>query len=130
MINAVLRKTADKLVRECAAVKSGESVLLLADTESDAQAVNALVQAISDVGAEPIIVTMTPRQRPQQPPPEPIDELQKRVDVLFNVSRYSTGATFGLLQARLEYGLRFITMTNLKSEIMASPGECGLRRAI
>lgn len=61
MLEFELQKAADRLIREMLRVKTGETVLITADTSSDETVVNATAASAHAAGAKPVVLrTVTP----------------------------------------------------------------------
>ena len=58
MIKTELHTAADKLVREIFGVKPGESVVLTADYDSNANVLRAVSDSVREVGAQVMVITV------------------------------------------------------------------------
>ena len=75
---------------DCAAVKPGETVLIVTDTKLTKIA-QVLVAATYERGAEPVMTVIKPRDRDGQEPPALVAEAMKHADVI--LSPVSTSIT-------------------------------------
>ncbi|MBU7043795.1 MAG: aminopeptidase [Theionarchaea archaeon] len=101
---------AKKVVKECAATKPKEKVLIITDTEMDFSISIALASAAYYEGAEPLVVLMTPRKGHAEEPPLPIREAMQVSDVIITPTSktlFHTQAT----RDSIKKGARFLSMT-------------------
>jgi len=76
-----LTQAAYKLVTEMRPVKSGQNVLISADSASDMRVVKATAGAVLAVGGNPTIVWYPTQPEPMMPPPEPLSRAVTGADV-------------------------------------------------
>lgn len=81
-------QVSSKLLQQCLGLKSGESLLIVAD-DSKVELARALYQAGQQLGAESILTVMKERQKSGQEPPEAIGEAMKRANVVICVTEHS-----------------------------------------
>jgi leucyl aminopeptidase (aminopeptidase T) len=62
-------------------VKPGDNVLIVADTKTEPLVWQALAAACVEVGADPIVTIMTPREFHQSEPPRPVAEAMMKSDL-------------------------------------------------
>lgn len=120
MQKILMSRGANTLVTVCAAVQTGEQVLIVTEAEmlSIAEAVAAAVYA---VGAEPTIAVMTPRQADGQEPPANVAAAMRVSDVFFAAVRTSITHTHAVRDA-VEAGSRGIMLTQFNESMMISGG--------
>lgn len=97
-------------------VQKGESVLIITDTGKEKIA-EALFDAASDAGAEPVIVKMLPRKRHGEEPPKAIANMMLDASVIIGVTTFS----FTHTQARRNAsraGARIATMPGITDKMM------------
>ena len=80
MYEIQMAKGALKVLEVCASVKPGEEVLILADYNME-RIGKALATAAHQLGAEPILTYLVPRQRDGQEPPKAVADAMKRAEV-------------------------------------------------
>ncbi|MGH7773996.1 MAG: aminopeptidase, partial [Candidatus Binatia bacterium] len=96
-----LQASVRNVVRTCARVQPGELVCIAADTNTLSIAL-ALVEAVREAGAEPVMVTMTPRRAHGNEPPRVVAAAMKAADVVIQPVTYAithTDATQDALRA-------------------------------
>lgn len=103
----------------CMDVKAGENVLVITD-DAKWSIGNALYQAAKELGADAMLVTMTPRQVSGQEPPAAIAAAMLAADVVLCPMSTSITHTRAKIEAT-EAGARIATMPNI-SEDMFSQG--------
>src|SRR5207247_8679616 len=74
-----LRESVRNVVRQCARVRPGELVCVAADTQTMPIAL-AIVEAVEEGGAEPVLVTMLPRRAHGNEPPRVVAAAMKAAD--------------------------------------------------
>jgi len=95
-------RAARKAVEEVMPVKSGENVVITADTISDSRVVNAVAQAVYAAGAHPIVLRYETQPDAQMEPPAPVAAALKAADVWF------------------EFGVQYILYTDARREATAA----------
>lgn len=114
---------ARKIVLECARVESSENVLIITDTGRDLAVAYAFMQAVSEVGAEPVVVTMKQRSSPGEEPPPHVKEAMLHSDVILQATTTIMAYTDAKKEA-CAAGARFAAMTGMLPEIVKSPAVC------
>jgi aminopeptidase len=112
-------KGAVNLLRVCARARSGESVLVVADFETDPHIGNTIIAAANSLGIEASMVTMKARSLPGSEPPGPIVSAMLSSDVVISVASttlYHSNARFAACGA----GTRFLSMTGCTMPVLAS----------
>ncbi len=104
------------VVRVCARVQPGELVCIAADLNTLAIA-QALLEAVREAGAEPVLVTMTPRRAHGNEPPRVVAAAMKAADAVIQPVTYAmthTDATRDALRA----GARVLVLRGVTEDIM------------
>ena len=68
---ATVAQTAERVVRDFLAVAPGERFVVVVDTRTDPEIAEALIRATLDVGGDPVVITIAPRERSGAEPPDP-----------------------------------------------------------
>ena len=111
-----LQESVRNVVRTCARVQPGELVCIAADTQTMPIAA-ALVEAVKEAGAEPVVVTMLPRRAHGNEPPRVVAAAMKAADVVIQPVTYAmthTDATRDALRA----GARVLVLRGVTEDIM------------
>jgi len=111
-----LQESVRTVVRTCARVQPGELVCIAADTQTMPIAM-AIVEAVKEVGAEPVVVTMLPRRAHGNDPPRVVAAAMKAADVVIQPVTYAmthTDATRDALRA----GARVLVLRGVTEDIM------------
>lgn len=115
-----MRKGAEKLVRVCANVQPGESVLVVTDPEKRAIA-EAVVDAAAEQGANVTLCVMATRQLDGEEPPEPVAAAMRASDVIFTPVAISITHTAAIRDA-CAAGARAVIMTGFTPRMMEQGG--------
>jgi 2,5-dihydroxypyridine 5,6-dioxygenase len=105
---------------DCAAVKPGENVVILADTNK-IRVAEALAGASVAVGAIPTIIINTPSGMHGRQPPTPAIAACARSDVFFLPTSFSTTHTDARIQA-IHNGARGCTMCDVTEDTLSTGG--------
>ncbi len=116
MITAELKRAADIAVIRCMGVKSGESVLIIVDTPQR-EFGPLLAAPCLAVGAEPLIVEMTPRENHGVEPPDVVKRAMLGADVILMPTTKSLSHTSARLAAT-ERGKRIASMPMITPSVM------------
>lgn len=111
-----LQDSVRNVVRTCARVQPGELVCIAADTQTMPIAL-AIVEAVKEVGAEPVVVTMLPRRAHGNDPPRVVAAAMQAADVVIQPVTYAmthTDATRDALRA----GARVLVLRGITEDIM------------
>ncbi|MGQ0571167.1 MAG: aminopeptidase [Armatimonadota bacterium] len=111
-----LQESVRNVVSTCAHVRHGELVCIAADTETMPIAL-AILEAVKEVGAEPVMVTMTPRRAHGNEPPRVVAAAMKAADVVIQPVTYAmthTDATRDAMRA----GARVLVLRGITEDIM------------
>jgi len=106
-------------LERCLAVRPGEAVLIVTDTEKE-RIGRALFSRAVELGSEAAILTMLPRSKHGEEPPGPVAGAMKRADVVICPTKYSLTHTRARKEA-CEAGARIATMPGV-TEHMLSEG--------
>jgi 2,5-dihydroxypyridine 5,6-dioxygenase len=113
-------KGAKTLIDTCAAVKSGENVLIITD-----HYMTPIARPLASMAyvreAEVIVATMLPRGGHGQEPPPPIAEAMKKADVIFTPVSHSITHTRSVKEA-CQAGARIIVMTGFSERMLVRGG--------
>jgi leucyl aminopeptidase (aminopeptidase T) len=102
-----LHEITGHVVRDCLGVKSGESFLILVDSRTSPELGRGLFENAVELGAEPLLAELKPRQRSGEEPSKVAAEAMKSADVVIacaSTSLYHTEAK-GAAQAANVRGL-------------------------
>jgi len=110
--------TARMAVRDCAAVKRSEDVLIVTDTNK-VRIADALAKASREVGAETVISIMSPREMHGNEPPRMVAAAMRAVDVIFAPTSYSMTHTDAMVEAT-RAGARAIILRGITEKMMVS----------
>jgi leucyl aminopeptidase (aminopeptidase T) len=77
-----LEATTERVVRDYLAVRAGERFVVVTDTSTSPSIAPALMGHAGDIGAESVCVTMAPRTRSGEEPPEPVAAAMVWADVV------------------------------------------------
>jgi leucyl aminopeptidase (aminopeptidase T) len=75
-------ETATRVVRDYLGVRAGERFVIVVDRRTDREIPDALVASASDLGADPVVVTIEPRARSGEEPPAPAAAAMHSADVV------------------------------------------------
>lgn len=108
------------IVENCAGVKSGESVLIVTDTNM-VEIAEVLAQAVQERDAEPIIAVMIPRKGHGEEPPPSVSEAMKKANVFLTPVSTSITHTRSTKEA-VAAGSRGIIMTAFTEDLLIRGG--------
>jgi leucyl aminopeptidase (aminopeptidase T) len=112
-----LYRSAMKTVRDLALVKSGENVLILADTAIDWEMIKALASASYALGAEPSIMIYETRDEVDLEPPRHVGEAMKASDVIISLPLMYILHTKAYNEA-MRAGARILELTGMDPDMM------------
>lgn len=104
-----------RVLTSCMAVKASETVLVVTDDEK-LQIGQALYQAAKELGADAMLVTMSPREVSGQEPPACIAAAMKAADVVLCPMSTSITHTRAKIEAA-KAGARIATMPNITEDM-------------
>lgn len=111
-----LQDAAMRAIRDCLAVKKGETVLVITDVEKRSIGY-ALWEAAKEVGAEAVLTEIVPRRTHGEEPPPALAEFMKQVDVIIAPTSKSITHTKARRIA-CEAGARVATLPNITVSMM------------
>ena len=111
---------AETVVRICANVQPGESVVVVTDAEKQVIA-QAVAEAASAAGGEVTICVMPTRRRDGNEPPAPVTAAMKSADVIFTPVSISITHTDAIKNACAD-GARAVAMTGFTERMMQRGG--------
>ena len=120
MLEIQMVKGALKLLTVCASVKAKDELLIIADYNMERIA-KAIATATYQIGAEPIITYLVPRERDGQEPPQAIAEVMKKVDVFIAPVSKSITHT-NAVKAAIQSGARGLMLTQFRDDMLVSGG--------
>jgi 2,5-dihydroxypyridine 5,6-dioxygenase len=120
MKDLLMSRGARTLLDTCAAVKPGETVLIVTDMVQFPIA-RVLAAAAVERGAETILSVMQPRARAGQEPPRPVAEAMKRADVVLLPVSFSVTHTHAVKDAA-SAGARILALTEFTEDMMIHGG--------
>src|SRR3989304_5207878 len=111
-----LLESVRNVVHTCARVQPGELVCVAADTQTMPIAL-AIVEAVREAGAEPVLVTMLPRRAHGNEPPRVVAAAMKAADVVIQPVTYAMTHTDATQEA-LRAGARVLVLRGVTEDIM------------
>lgn len=103
--------------------KSGDRILIITDTAMDWRLAAALRMAAADLGIEPIVATITPRETHSTNPPDAI--CRAALDPSIDLTIYLTSTAMAhatLTDDFIDHQKRFILMEELTAEMLSPDG--------
>ena len=117
-----LAERAGWVVREMAAVRPGEQVLVAADYASDFAVVEALTAAVAAAGAEPTVAVMPPRPHAGAPATRVMSHAADGADVVICPSTTVLHFTRAIRQALTEQRIRLVSISIGREEMLQGAG--------
>ncbi|KPV63480.1 MAG: Thermophilic metalloprotease (M29) [Candidatus Bathyarchaeota archaeon BA1] len=112
-----LAKAADVLIKQLLCARSGENLLLYADTSTDPDIVNAVAAAGYTAGVIPTIIWYETRPEVDMEPPKPVAAAMKNADVICEFAKMYIIHTNAYYEA-LKAGARHLCLTGITKEMM------------
>lgn len=112
-----LYNSALKTVRDLALIKSGENILILADTVVDWEMLKMLASAAYSLNAEPSIMIYETREEVNVEPPKHVAEAMKSSDVVISLPLMYILHTNAYNEA-LKAGARILELTGMNPDMM------------
>lgn len=112
-----LREIAKRMMVSCLNVRAGEQVLIVTD-DKKLPIGTALYNAAQDLGAEALLMTMTPRQVSGEEPPAAVAAAMKAADVVIAPMATSITHTRAKIEAA-KAGARVATMPNITEDMFS-----------
>ncbi len=116
-----LKNSTLTVLETCMAVKPGEVVLIITDTATHPSIASALYERAVELGCDPILMTMEPREVHGQEPPPAVAEAMAAADVVLAPTSKSLTHTQAKINAKIA-GVRIATMPGISLEMMESGG--------
>lgn len=120
-ITLQMAPTARRIVEQVLAVKPGEQVLMITDSERPPSITQALVSAVAAVAGETLLLTMKARPRGGVEPPPVVAAAMKAADAVLFQTSYATFHT-NAARAALANGARICDMWGFDEEMMLRGG--------
>jgi len=116
-----LKESASIVLETCMALKPGEVVLIITDTATHPSIASALYDRAVELGCDPILMTMEPREVHGQEPPKAVADAMSAADVVLAPTSKSLTHTQARLNAN-QAGVRTATLPGITLEMMESGG--------
>ncbi len=121
MVGWEIARGIKRLVDTCAGVKAGEKVLIVTDTKFPSHIPDLFALAVTERGAEPILVRMLCREHNGAEPPDVIAESMKHVDVIFELTTAFVHHSKARQEAQ-KTGARYLYLGGITEELLGGPG--------
>ncbi len=115
-----LEEGADRILGQCLAVRKGECVLIIVDTDKT-KIGEALFEAVRKSEAQPIMTLMNPPEPDNVEPPEPLTRLMLECDSVIIATSKSMTHTKARMRAT-KAGVRIVSLPGVTEEMMANGG--------
>jgi leucyl aminopeptidase (aminopeptidase T) len=112
---------ANMLVNQVVAVRPGETVVIVTDTDRPRTITQALSYSAVSAGGTVVVVTMEPQQIGGQEPPAPVAAAMAAAQVVINQSTQSLTHTAAVREA-IKRGARIANLRNMTEEMMVAGG--------
>jgi len=116
-----LKNSTGIILETCMAVKPKEVVLIITDTTTHPSIASALYDRAVELGCDPILMTMEPREVHGQEPPKVVAEAMVAADVVLVPTSKSLTHTQAKINAN-RAGVRTATLPGISLEMMESGG--------
>ena len=116
-----LKNSTHTVLETCMAVKPGEVVLVITDTATHPSIACTLYDRAVELGCDPILMTMEPREVHGREPPPAVAEAMAAADVVLAPTSKSLTHTQAKINAKMA-GARIATMPGISLEMMESGG--------
>jgi len=116
-----LKNSTCTVLETCMAVKPEEVVLIITDTATHPSIARALYDRAVELGCDPILMTMEPREVHGKEPPKAVAEAMAAADVVLAPTNKSLTHTQAKINAKIA-GVRIATMPGISLEMMESGG--------
>ncbi|MCO5091337.1 aminopeptidase [Bosea sp. (in: a-proteobacteria)] len=111
---------ATRFSRETLAIKPGEQVCIVTDTEISPLVYYSIAGAIRGDGGTVSITVMEPLAVPSAEPPPAVAAAMKSCDILINCCSRSISHSKACHVARLEHKVRYVVMSNVTEDMLVS----------
>jgi len=116
-----LKNSTGIVLETCMAVEPGEVVLIITDTATHLSIASTLYDRAVELGCDPVLMTMEPREVHGQEPPKAVAEAMAAADVVLAPTSKSLTHTQANINAKMT-GVRIATMPGISLEMMGSGG--------
>jgi 2,5-dihydroxypyridine 5,6-dioxygenase len=117
-----ITEVAEKLVGQVVALRPGETVCIIRDSEEESRPLaEAVSKAAIQAGGEPVSIIIVPRSVGGQELPEPVAGTFLNSNVVVNLARWAVEHTRAA-SAALGAGARFTNLRNFQEGVLESPG--------
>ncbi len=116
-----LKNSTDIVLETCMAVKPGEVVLVITDTATHPSIARTFYDRAVELGCDPILMTMEPREVHGQEPPKVVADAFAAADVVLAPTSKSLTHTQARINAN-KAGVRTATLPGISLEMMESGG--------
>lgn len=116
-----LKNSTGIVLETCMAVEPGEVVLIITDTATHPSIASTLYDRAVELGCDPVLMTMEPREVHGQEPPKAVAEAIAAADVVLAPTSKSLTHTQAKINAKMA-GARIATMPGISLEMMGSGG--------
>lgn len=113
---------AAKVVRECCALKDGESVVVLTNADGSALVAEALYRAVVACGGEPMLVQTEPLSAPGADLPTALDGALAAADLILAPTSKSVYHTRSVREACRDAGTRFVALSECDVDTFVNGG--------
>ena len=117
----LLKDSASVILETCMAVKLKENVLIVTDTDTHPSIAQALYDKSAELGCDPLLMIMEPRDVNGQEPPRAVAAAMSAADVVLAPTSKSITHTQARLNAK-KVGVRSATMPGITLEMMEKGG--------
>lgn len=107
-----LSRAAFKLVKEVMLVEPGENVVVTGDTSTDRRVLDAIMNAVCIVGANPVLVYVPTNEKAYAEPVAPLGNAVAVADVWIELS-YSSIMLCESWRKAIDFGCRYINLTGM-----------------
>jgi leucyl aminopeptidase (aminopeptidase T) len=111
---------ARRILLRCMALRAGETMLVVDDDAANPVSLG-LLEAAAALGAEPVRITMAPRQRSGEEPPGPVASAMTRADVVMMTTTFSLSHTRARREA-CAAGARVASMPGITEDMFLRAG--------
>jgi leucyl aminopeptidase (aminopeptidase T) len=112
---------ADMMINQVLALKKGESVLIVTDTDCPPSITQALAYSATSAGGKVVVMSMEPLEVGGQEPPAPVAAAMAAAQVVINQSTHSLTHTAAVREA-MRKGARIANLRNMTEEMMVAGG--------
>ncbi len=112
---------ANMLVNQVVAVRPGETVVIVTDTDRPRTITQALAYSTVSAGGTVVVVTMEPQEIGGQEPPAPVAAAMAAAQVVINQATHSLTHTAAVREA-IKNGARIANLRNMTEEMMVAGG--------